>query len=89
MTAPFEIVERRDVMVRMRDGVELATNLYFPGRGGAPAPGRFPAVVRRTPYGKDFTQRRSMFWRRLVPAGYIVVVQDVRGRFGSGGCWRP
>jgi putative CocE/NonD family hydrolase len=89
MTAPFEIVERRDVMVRMRDGVELATNLYFPGRGGAPAPGRFPAVVRRTPYGKDFTQRRSMFWRRLVPAGYVVVVQDVRGRFGSGGRWRP
>jgi hypothetical protein len=86
---PYEIVERRDVMVRMRDGARLATDLYFPGRDGAPAPGRFPAVVRRTPYGKDFTQQRSMFWRRLTPAGYVVVVQDVRGRFGSGGRWRP
>ena len=79
MTAPFEIVERRDVMVRMRDGVELATNLYFPGRGGAPAPGRFPAMVRRTPYGKDFTQRRSMFWRRLVPAGNCYVNRSIIG----------
>jgi len=87
--SPYEIVERRDVMVRARDGVELATNLYFPGRDGAPAPGRFPAVVRRTPYGKDFTLRRSMFWKRLTPAGYVVVIQDVRGRYGSGGRWRP
>ncbi|HEY2709454.1 MAG TPA: CocE/NonD family hydrolase [Caulobacteraceae bacterium] len=86
---PYEIVEQRDVMVRMRDGVELASNVYFPGRDGAPAPGRFPTVVRRTPYGKDLTLSRSMFWRRLTPAGYVVVVQDVRGRFGSGGRWRP
>ncbi|HEX3407290.1 MAG TPA: CocE/NonD family hydrolase [Caulobacteraceae bacterium] len=86
---PYEIIEQRDVMVAMRDGVRLATNLYVPGRDGAPAAGRFPAVVRRTPYGKDFTLQRSMFWRRLTPAGYVVVVQDVRGRFGSGGRWNP
>src|SRR5579862_3681591 len=76
-------------MVAARDGVQLATNLYVPGRDGAPAAGRFPAVVRRTPYGKDFTLQRGMFWRRLTPAGYVVVVQDVRGRFSSGGRWRP
>ncbi len=87
--APYEIVEQRDVMVRARDGVLLATNIYFPGRGGAPAPGRFPTVVRRTPYGKDCTMQRGMFWRRLTPAGYVVVVQDVRGRYGSGGRWDP
>lgn len=86
---PYEIIERRDVGVRMRDGVELATNLFLPGRDGAPAPGRFPAVVRRTPYGKDFTARRGMFWRRFTPAGYVCVVQDVRGRYGSAGRWRP
>ena len=85
----YEIVEQRDVMIAMRDGVELATNLYFPGRDGAPAAGRFPAVVRRTPYGKDCTMQRGMFWRRLTPAGYVVVVQDVRGRYGSGGRWTP
>jgi hypothetical protein len=86
---PYEIVEQRDVMVTARDGVALATNLYFPGRDGAPAAGRFPTIVRRTPYGKDCTPQRGMFWRRLTPAGYVVVVQDVRGRFGSGGRWRP
>jgi uncharacterized protein len=88
-TAPYEIVEQRDVLVRARDGVELATTIYFPGRDGAPAPGRFAAVVRRTPYGKDCTMQRGMFWRRLTPAGYVVVVQDVRGRYGSGGRWDP
>jgi hypothetical protein len=87
--APYETVEQRDVMVAARDGVALATNLFFPGRDGAPAPGRFPAVVRRTPYGKDCTPERGKFWRRLTPAGYVVVVQDVRGRYGSGGRWRP
>ena len=87
--APYEIVEQRDVMVRARDGVQLATNIYFPGRDGAAAPGRFPAVVRRTPYGKDCTMQRGMFWRRLTPAGYVVVVQDVRGRYGSAGRWDP
>jgi len=86
---PYEIIEQRDVMVAARDGVQLATDLYFPGRGGAPAPGRFPTVVRRSPYGKDCTMQRAMFWRRLTPAGYVVVVQDVRGRYGSGGRWRP
>jgi uncharacterized protein len=87
--APYEIVEQRDVMVRARDGVLLATNIYFPGHGGAPAPGPFPTVVRRTPYGKDCTMQRGRFWRRLTPAGYVVVVQDVRGRYGSGGRWDP
>jgi uncharacterized protein len=86
---PYEIVEQRDIIVRARDGVQLATNIYFPGRDGAPAAGRFPTVVRRTPYGKDCTMQRGMFWRRLTPAGYVVVVQDVRGRYGSGGRWDP
>ena len=86
--APYEIVEQRDVMVSAGDGVLLATNIYFPGHGGAPA-GRFPAVVRRTPYGKDFGERRGVLAARFVPAGYAVVVQDVRGRYGSGGRWQP
>ena len=88
LAAPYEIIEQRDLMVAARDGVRLATNLYLPGRDGALAAGRFPAIVRRTPYGKDFTPQRGMFWRRLTPAGYVVVVQDVRGRYGSGGRWR-
>ena len=43
----FVTIERRDLMVGMRDGVRLATNLFLPGRDGAVAAGRFPAVVAR------------------------------------------
>src|ERR1700688_806048 len=86
---PFEIVEQRDVTVVARDGTRLATNVYLPGRGGRVAEGRFPAIVRRTPYGKDLTLRRGQFWRFFVPKGYACVVQDVRGRYGSGGHWDP
>jgi len=84
----FEIVERRDVMVAMRDGVRLATDLHLPGRDADVAPGRFAAVVARTPYGKGLGKIAALpgFF---VAHGYAVVIQDVRGRFASQGSWRP
>ena len=85
---PFEIVARRDLMVDVRDGVRLATNVFLPGRDGGAAPGRFPTVVARTPYGKDFGTAAALP-THFVPYGYAVVVQDVRGRYGSEGRWRP
>lgn len=70
-----------DVMVPMRDGVRLATEVWIPD--GAPA----PALLLRLPYGKDMTPEVTMAPRRqaLVDAGYVVVWQDVRGRFRSEG----
>ena len=88
MTSAPPIVERRDLMVEMRDGVRLATNVFLPGDGEAVAEGRFPAVVARTPYGKDFGSAAALAVA-FVPHGYAVVVQDVRGRYGSEGRWRP
>ena len=44
----FRVVRERNVMVPMRDGVRLAADVYRPA-----APGRFPALVTRGPYGKD------------------------------------
>jgi len=85
---PFETVERRDLMVGMRDGVRLATNIFLPSRGGAATPDRFPTVVARTPYGKDFGTAAALAVH-FVPYGYAVVIQDVRGRYGSEGRWRP
>jgi len=85
---PFEIVERRDLMVETRDGVRLAANVFLPGRSGVAAPGRYPTVVARTPYGKDFGTAAALA-AHFVPHGYAVVIQDVRGRYGSEGCWRP
>lgn len=74
----------KNVMVPMRDGVKLATDVYLPARDGSPAPGKFPVLVERTPYGKDGAAdvANAMFFARH---GFVDLVQDVRGRFGSQG----
>jgi hypothetical protein len=83
--ADFKVKVQRNVRVPMRDGVELAADFYFPD-----APGRYPTVVERTPYNRE----ESVIFRTKTPEyfasrGYLVVVEDVRGRFGSGGIWYP
>jgi uncharacterized protein len=51
--AGYQIAATKNVMVPMRDGVKLATDIYFPARGGAQAEGKFPVVLERTPYNKS------------------------------------
>jgi putative CocE/NonD family hydrolase len=86
----------KDVMVPMRDGVKLATDIYYPIKDGAPVPGKFPVLVSRTPYGKNPSRppdgtRTLEQENRENPAtyfasrGYVVVLQDCRGRFNSEG----
>jgi putative CocE/NonD family hydrolase len=86
----------KDVMVPMRDGVKLATDIYYPVKDGAPAPGKFPVLVSRTPYGKNPTpppdgtmtpeqQNRQNPATYFASRGYVVVLQDCRGRFNSEG----
>jgi len=82
----YEIVATRNVMVAARDGVRLATDVYAPGRGGA-ITGRFPTIVERTVYNKDTAA--DDVTKYFVPRGYVVVYQDVRGRYRSEGKWRP
>src|SRR5215469_3213429 len=86
--AVYDVLAVRDVMVPMRDGVRLATDLYLPALGGARAPGRFPALVERTPYDKRAAGgvKTAKFFARH---GYVTALQDVRGRFGSEGDWYP
>jgi predicted acyl esterase len=71
----------RQEMVRMRDGTLLATDVYGTG-SHAPA----PVVLARLPYDKN---SRYVFFDRIAERftarGYVVVVQDVRGKFRSGG----
>src|SRR5580692_13191067 len=50
--AAYDVIVARNVMVPMRDGVRLATDIYMPAQGGAAAAGKFPVLVQRTPYGK-------------------------------------
>jgi uncharacterized protein len=67
----------RNVMVSMRDGVRLATDVYRPD-----APGTFPAILVRSPYDKDALADEGIFF---ASAGYVYVAQDTRGRYASEG----
>ena len=71
-----------DLPVPMRDGVRLSANVYRPA-----APGRYPAILLRTPYDKRKTVPAN--YQSFVNRGYAVVVQDVRGRYQSGGVFEP
>ncbi len=69
-----------DVAVPMRDGVILRADVWRP-RGDGP----FPVLVYRTPYDRREAPRDYTTFRRAVERGYAVVIQDVRGRYGSEG----
>jgi hypothetical protein len=84
----FDVTVERDVMVAMRDGTRLATDLYRPAIDGTAAPGRFPALVERTPYLKD-SAGFIVNARFFAAHGYVVALQDVRGRGNSEGDWYP
>jgi uncharacterized protein len=82
---PYLVKVQRDVSVKMRDGVILRGDIFRPD-----ADGRFPVLLQRTPY------RRSVPWgydenfaQHAASVGYVVFLQDVRGRYTSGGEWRP
>ena len=83
--AAFDVVKLTDVMVPMRDGVRLATDVYFPAVDGHRIGGRLPAVMERTPYDKHRAAERGDVAHYFASRGYVVVFQDVRGRFGSEG----
>lgn len=77
----------------MRDGIELACDIYLPEQNG-----RYPILLERTPYGKHLPSRsersltsfdtprsREEVARYYIQHNYIVVYQDCRGRYASGG----
>ncbi|MGI8988343.1 MAG: CocE/NonD family hydrolase [Bryobacteraceae bacterium] len=72
---------KQTVMVPMRDGVRLATDVYRVKGGG-----RSPVLLMRTPYNKAAVQSTA---EKYALAGYNVVVQDTRGRYESEGAFYP
>ncbi len=74
----------RDVAVPMRDDAVLRADVYRPQRDG-----RFPVLVYRTPYGKHHAAESYQTHLKAVARGYVVVLQDVRGRYASGGRFDP
>ena len=81
--SPYETILSKDVMIPMRDGVRLATDIYRPARNGVAVDGKFPVIMERTPYDKNF----STYLLPFVEDGYIVIAQDTRGRYKSEGRW--
>ena len=78
---PYEIIVERDVPAKMRDGVTLRADIYRPK-----AEGKFPVLLQRTPYDKTGS---LSFGVKAAQRGYVVIIQDVRGRFRSEGEWYP
>ncbi len=76
----YEVSIRTGVQVKMRDGVTLVADVYSPK-----ADGKFPVLLTRTPYNR----RDPMTGTFLASHGYVVVLQDTRGRFDSGGEFYP
>lgn len=81
----YQILSTKNVAVPMRDGVSLASDIYRPCLQGIAISGKFPTVLVRTPYDRS---NYEDYAGTFVPHGYIVVIQSVRGRYGSGGRWR-
>lgn len=74
-----------DVSATMRDGVNLRANIYRPAGDG-----RWPVLLTRLPYGKDLPGAGGVLDAIMAARqGYVVIVQDTRGRFASDGAWEP
>ena len=77
-TTPAPYAKLLHVRVAMRDNVLLDTNVFHPAGSG-----KFPTILIRTPYGKSPDLPAG--YQSFINHGYAVVMQDVRGRYASGG----
>ena len=82
--APYEVTVNKDVMVPMRDGVRLATDIYIPTQDGKPLSQKLPTILERRPYNKDGCGGSGRYY---ASHGYAFVAQDTRGRYKSEGVW--
>src|ERR1019366_5128734 len=79
---PGGMLIEKDVMVTMRDGVRLASNVYRPDK-----PGKFPVILAMTPYGKDQTPPIDKRRIRFLSSG--LVFSFCRSRLFAGRRCRP
>jgi putative CocE/NonD family hydrolase len=75
----YEVAIEHGVPAKMRDGVTLRADIYRPK-----AEGKFPVLLQRTPYDK---RGGVDFGLKAAARGYVVIIQDVRGRYTSEGEW--
>ena len=86
MAGPYSVKFEPNVPAMLRDGTITYADVYRPD-----APGRFPALLQRTPYDKSSPASRlsSLDPIRAAMEGYAAVPQDVRGRHSSEGVFYP
>src|SRR4051794_31169001 len=77
----YDVTVERGAKATMRDGVVLQADIYRPAQEG-----RFPVLLVRTPYNKS---GETDFCYKAAARGYVVIAQDVRGRYTSEGEWYP
>jgi len=77
----YRVVIQNGVHAKMRDGVELAADVYRPDSAG-----KFPVLLQRTPYNRAGETGEA---GALASHGYVVIIQDTRGRFDSAGEFYP
>ena len=80
-TTRHVVTVERNVAVAMRDGVTLRADIYRPDTDE-----KFPVLLHRTPYDKSYG---PSFGLKAAAQGYVVIFQDVRGRYASEGEWFP
>ena len=78
---PYRVAIQNGVPVQMRDGVKLIADIYKPV-----AEGKFPVLLERTPYNRAGGAGSAA---SMASHGYIVIIQDTRGRFDSQGEFYP
>lgn len=81
----YQVAIEKNLMIPMKDGVKLATDVYRPK-----SPGKYPVIISRTPYNKNgnihpYRQLAELFSSQ----GYVFIIQDIRGKHGSEGEFEP
>jgi len=79
----YAVITQNGVPMKTRDGVTLYSDVYRPR-----ADGTFPVILMRTPYDKSVSWAVGPAYQ-IATHGYVVIVQDVRGRYTSEGEWYP
>src|ERR1700751_2409360 len=79
----YEVILQNGVAMKTRDAVTLHADIYRPK-----ADGKFPVILMRTPYDKSVGWAAAPAYQ-IAAHGYIVIVQDVRGRYTSEGEFYP
>jgi predicted acyl esterase len=79
----YAVITQNSVSMKTRDGGKLYADIYRPK-----ADGEFPVILMRTPYDKSTGWAVGPAYE-VATHGYVVIVQDVRGRYTSEGEWYP